>query len=227
MIFCLIILTLFSVSDASYCSSEPDTLAIYPSPNNCSTFTACVNGEESTFECIQGPIFIPGSASPICMPSCGATTAPPKKSSKKESSDLPPDPLLYPDSPSRTIVCPPTGETKAVILDSCSEFLSCKGGIGTKETCPVGQEFSPTQYECLPKANSDCVRQKQKGKFSQKCRFDKGSDPVYFSSSVCPEFKKCALQLAWSVKCARYTHWNNEEKTCEWADKFICSLSSR
>jgi Chitin binding Peritrophin-A domain len=228
MWFCLIFLTFFSFGNANYCTSEPDTLAIYPSPNNCSTFIACVNGEESTFECVQAPQFIPGSESSICMTPCIGGSSASKKPSNKETTDLPPDPLLYPDTPSRTIVCPPSGETRAVISQSrCSEFLSCKNGVGTKEACPAGQEFSPSQYECVDKRNSDCSRHKQKGKYSQKCRYDKGGfEPIYFASSVCPEFKKCAVKLAWSVKCARYTHWNNDQKTCEWADKFICSLAS-
>jgi hypothetical protein len=221
MFFILVFLVCFAVSEATYCaSSDVDTINIYPSPRNCSHFIACINSEEYEFECLKAPVFYPGVES-FCVEACagGSTT---KRASTKNQTEFPPDPILYPDSPSRTVICPPTGETKAVVAQSCTEYVSCHNGIGTKKTCKSGEEFSPTQFACLPKSKSDCPKQKLKGSFHIKCRYDKGGDPVYFSSEKCPEFKKCFSQQSWTVKCARYTHWNDEIKTCDWADSFDC-----
>jgi Chitin binding Peritrophin-A domain len=225
MIEIISFLSFISACAATFCSSNPDTLTIYPSPNNCSTFKACIHNEESEFDCIQAPLFIPFSSETICMTPCAAVSKA-KKAPSASSSEWPEDKLLFPDSPARTIVCPPTGETVAVVVQSCDEYLICKGGVGTRTKCPEGQEFSPSRYECVVKRNSDCRKQKLKGSHHIKCRFDKGTDPILFSSDVCPRFKKCANQLSWEIECARYTHWNNEMQSCEWADKFDCHLTN-
>lgn len=224
MIFLFVFLVSLASSDAGFCSSSDDnTLYIYPSTRNCSNFIACIDFEEYEFDCIQAALFIPWSTETLCIESC-ASVSTTKKTSSKSSTELPPDPLLFPNSPSRTIVCPPTGETKAVVPQSCTEYLSCSNGAGTKTTCPVGEEFSPTRYECVPKKNSDCHNQKLKGAHHSKCRFDKGTEPIYFRAHSCPVFKKCANQMAWEVKCARYCHWNDDKRTCDWADSFNCQL---
>lgn len=222
-----IFLISLAASEATYCSSpEVDTLYIYPNEKNCSVFLACVAGEQYEFDCIEASMFLPWANDPLCIPDCD-TESTTRKTVVKTVTELPPDPALYPDSSSRTIICPPTGDTKAIVAQSCTEYISCSGGIGTKETCPEGQEFSPSRYSCIARKNSDCSRQKLKGSHHLKCRYDKGTDPIYFSSEYCPVFKKCANQLAWDVKCAQYCHWNNEQKTCDWADSFDCNLTNQ
>lgn len=227
MFLVFVFLISLATSEATFCASpNEETLYIYTSPRNCTNFIACIDNEEYEFECLNAPIFYPEITEPLCVEAC-ASVATTKKLSSKALSELPPDPLLYPNSPARTIVCPPTGETKAVVAQSCTEYISCKSGVGTKETCPAGQEFSPSHFECLEEKNSDCQTRKPKGSHHIKCRYDKGGDPIYFPSDNCPQFKKCANQLAWDVKCARYCHWNNELKTCAWADSFDCHLTNK
>jgi Chitin binding Peritrophin-A domain len=228
MFFAFVFLITLATSKATFCASpNEETLYIYTSPRNCTNFIACIDNEEYEFECLNAPVFYPQITEPLCVQACASVATTKKASSSKSSSDLPLDPLLFPDSPARTIVCPPTGETKAVVAQSCSKYISCKNGVGTKEVCPDGQEFSPNNFECVLKTNSDCQKQKAKGTHHIKCRYDKGSDPIYFASEKCPEFKKCANQLAWDVKCARYCHWNNELKTCAWADSFNCHQTNQ
>lgn len=225
MFFILIFLVSFATSEATYCaSSDEDTINIYPSPRNCSHFIACINNEEYDYECLSAPLFYPGVES-LCVDACAAV-ATTKRSSSKTSEELPPDNLLYPESPSRSVICPPTGETKAVVANSCTDYISCRKGVATKKSCKEGEEFSPTQFVCLPKNKSDCPRQKLKGSYHIKCRYDRGGDPVYFPSEKCPEFKKCTNQQAWNIKCARYAHWNDEIKSCDWADSFDCHLTN-
>lgn len=215
-------------SEAAFCSSpDDDTLYIYPNAKNCSVFVACIDFEEYEFECVQAPIFIPASAAPVCIEPCESVTTTKKSTTVKSSYELPRDQNLYPDQSARTIVCPPSGDTKATIMQSCKDYLTCHDGVGTVQTCPAGEEFSPSSFECVLKKNSDCQRQKLKGSQHMKCRYDKGVDPIYFQSAKCPEFKKCANKEAWSVNCARYCHWNDEDKTCEWADKFDCHLTNQ
>lgn len=225
MIFTLVLFISLATSEATYCAGlDEDTVNIYTSPSNCSHFIACIDNEEYEYECLSAEVFYPGAES-LCVGAC-ASKATTKKASSKPESDLPPDSLLYPDSPAKTIICPPSGETKAVIAQSCTEYISCKKGIGKKEACKDGEEFSPTQFHCVPSKLSDCPRKKLKGSHHIKCRYDKGGEPVYFSSEKCPEFKKCANQLSWNVKCAQYTHWNDELKNCDWADSFDCHLTN-
>lgn len=229
MFFVCILLTYFvAFGDAAFCSSpEENTLYISPSPTNCSNFVACIDFEEYEFDCIQAPLFIPWSAEAACITPCSIESTT-RKTIVKNNAEWVPDPYLFPDTPARTVICPSTGKTMAAVPQSCSEYLSCDNGIGTKHKCDVGFEFSPSSYQCVEKKNSDCARSKLKGSQHSKCRYDKeGGPPVYFQSDICPEFKKCASQLAWQVKCARYCHWNNEEKSCEWADKFECHLKHK
>lgn len=210
----------FATSDATYCaSSTDDTINIYPSPRNCSYFIACIDNEEYEYECLKAPIF--GMESK-CVDSCSIASTTKRKSSGKVAVELPPDPVLFPDSPARTIICPPTGESKAVVALSCTEYISCENGIGEKKKCKDGEEFSPSQFACVTKKNSDCSKNKPKGSYHIKCRYDKGGEPIYFASDKCPEFKKCANQKSWTVKCAQYTHWNDEIKVCDWANSFDC-----
>lgn len=216
-----------AASEAAYCASpDEETLYIYTSPKNCSNFIACIDNEEYEFECLDALLFYPEATEAKCVEACSSVDTT-KKTPSKSTSELPPDPLLFPDSSARTIICPPNGETKAVVTHSCTEFISCKDGVGTKQNCSSGEEFSPTQYSCVSKKNSDCQNQKQKGSHHIKCRYDKGDDAIYFPSDKCPEFKKCANLLAWNVKCARYCHWNNEQKTCDWANNFDCHLTNQ
>jgi hypothetical protein len=214
-----------ATSEATYCSqSDDESISIYPSPRNCSNFIACIDNEEYEYNCLYAPVFYPETES-RCLEDC-ASVSTTKKSSSKASTEFPPDSVLYPDSPSRSVICPPTGETKAVIAESCTQYISCSNGIATKETCSEGEEFSPTQFVCLPKKKSDCPKKKLKGSYHIKCRYDKGGDPIYFSSENCQEFKKCANQQSWKIKCAQYSHWNDEIKTCDWADSFDCHLTN-
>lgn len=214
-----------ATSEAGFCQipSASDTLNIYPSPRNCSNFVACLFNEEYEFDCLKASLFIPWTNDTLCVKPCPSVATTRRKSSKSVS-QLPPDPVLFPDTPSRTIVCPPNGVTKAVVPNSCIEYISCSDGEGTKLTCPAGEEFSPSRYECVPNKISDCPKQKLKATHHSKCRFARGTDLIYFKAGSCPVFKKCANQMAWDVKCARYCHWNDDQKTCDWADSFNCQL---
>lgn len=225
MFLLFIFLLHLATSEASFCSSpEDETLYIYPNANNCSVFIACIDYEEYEFECIQAPLFIPWSTEQVCLTPCESVSTT-RKSTTRSTYELPRDLNLYPESSARSIVCPPSGDTKAIVMQSCTDYLSCHDGVGTVKTCPSGQEFSPSTYDCVEKKNSDCQRNKMKGSQHIKCRYDKGKSS-YFQSTKCNEFKKCENQEAWTVNCARYCHWNNEEKTCEWADKFDCHLTN-
>lgn len=227
MFFFLLFLLSLTASEATYCAMpEDETLYIYPNQKNCSTFIACIGFEEYEFDCVKAPLFIPWSSESLCVEEC-ASVETTKKITSKPNYQLPPDPLLYPDTPARTLICPPQGKTNAVVAQSCSDFIECDNGIGTKTKCPDGEEFSPTKYKCVPKDNSDCSKQKEKGSFNIKCRYDKGGSPTYFQSDSCSEFKKCANQMAWNVKCAHYCHWNNERKTCDWAKNFDCRATNQ
>lgn len=225
MILIFIFLISLATSEAGFCQipSTSETLSIYPSTRNCSTFVACLFNEEYEFNCLLASLFIPWTNDTLCVDPC-PSVATTKKKSSKVASELSPDLLLFPDTPSRTIVCPPNGDTKAVVPNTCIEYISCSDGVGTKLACPVGEEFSPSRFECVPIKNSDCTKQKLKGTHQSKCRFARETDLIYFKGSSCPVFKKCANQLAWDVKCAKLCHWNDDQKTCDWADSFNCQL---
>lgn len=219
----------FATSEATFCSSpEDDTLYIYPNAGNCSHFIACIDSEEYDFESIQAPLFLPWTDEPVYLEPCSDETST-KKTNMRSYNDnvFPPDADLYPNNTSTSVVCPPSGESKAVVQHSCSHYLSCHDGKGTKLECPENQEFSPTTYDCVSKEKSDCQVQKQKGAHHIKCRYDKGGDSIYFSSETCPEFQTCANQMAWKIKCARDCHWNDEDKTCDWADSFDCESTNQ
>lgn len=215
-----------SISAQNYCHSpQKDTLYIYPNPKNCSTYFACINSDEYEYECLQAPQFI-WTDEKVCMDRCSTVATTRRASTKSSPSELPPDPILYPDTPARTIICPLKGSTKAIVAQSCTDYIECYAGVGTKKSCPSGQEFSPSRYECVPESSSDCSKQKPKGSHHIKCRYDKGAAPIYFPSDTCAEFKKCANQFAWEVKCAQNCNWNNDAKTCDWANNFPCNLES-
>lgn len=218
MFFLLIFLLSMTATKATYCPmAEDETLYIYPSENNCSTFLACIDFEEYEFGCVKAPLFIPWASKPVCLEECdsGETT----------TYGLPPDPLLYPDSPARTPICPPRGKTQAV-SQSCSEYIDCDDGIGTKKNCPDDEEFNPWKLKCM-KNDSECSKQKETGSLNSECQNDKGGSPTYFPSDSCSEFKKCENQMAWNVRCAHYCHWNNELKTCDWAKNFDCRSTNQ
>lgn len=225
MFFIFILFVSLATSEATYCaSSDDETINIYPSPRNCSYFIACINNEEYEYECLNAPVFYPGIET-RCIEACAAVSTT-KKTHSKSTEEFPPDSILFPDTPVRSVICPPTGETLAAIPQSCTEYISCSSGIATKKTCGEGEEFSPSKFICLPKKKSDCPKQKMKPSYHIKCRYDKGEDPVYFPAENCAEFKKCANQQSWKIKCARYAHWNDELKTCDWADSFDCHLTN-
>lgn len=222
MFILLIVLVSITASEATSCPmAEDDTLYIYPNQRNCSTFYACIGFREYEFDCIKAPLFIPWASEPLCLDACDSVET------TKSSYQLPPDPLLYPDSPARTPVCPPQGRTQAVVAQSCTKYIECNSGIGTKTECPEGEEFSPSRYKCVPKDVSDCSKQKLRGALNNKCRNDRGGSPIYFQSESCAEFKKCANQMAYIVKCADHCNWNNERKTCDWAKSFDCHKTNQ
>lgn len=225
MFFLFIVLVSLATSEATFCSqSDEKTLFIYPSPKNCSVFHACIENEEYEFNCLKAPTFISWAAGPICSEPCHVT-ATTRKVLSKISKKLPLDLDLYPNETGRTIVCPPTGQTMAIVMESCNEFMECNEGKGTKKTCPQGQEFSRENYQCIDAKQSDCQKHKPKGFQHNTCRHNRGSAPIYMEADSCGEFKKCANQLAWNVPCARDCFWNDDEDFCDWATNVECSMS--
>lgn len=223
MFFLFIVLLSLATSDATFCSQSDDkTLYIYPSPKNCSVFHACIENEEYELNCLTASLFIPWATGPLFSTPCNLTTTT-RKIISKISKDLPLDLLLYPNETSSTIICPPTGDTIAVVMESCNEFMECHEGKGTKKTCPQGQEFSRGKYQCIDIKQSDCQQHKPRGFQHNKCRRDKGTAPIYMESESCADFKKCANQLAWSVPCARDCYWNDDAETCDWVSKVKCT----
>lgn len=228
MLFLCLLLTQFLAAEATFCQqSDENTLHIRASEKNCSNFIACINFEEYEFSCIQAPMFIPWTEEiEACILPCPSEETT-KRTTTKSSTELPPDILLYPDSPDRTIVCPPDGDTLATILGSCTEYIKCSDGIGTKIKCPAGQEFVLKAHKCVPKNQSTCSKAKPKGLNHIKCRYDNhDNDPIYFQGNGCDIFLKCANKLAWTIPCAEYCEWDDENQTCEWADLFDCNLAN-
>ena len=214
-----------ATSEATFCSMSDDkTLFIYPSPKNCSVFHACIDNEEYEFSCLTASLFIPWATGPLCTEPCNVT-ATTRKVISKISKDLPLDLLLYPNETAPTIVCPPTGDSIAIVMESCNEFMECYDGKGTKKSCPQGQEFNRAKYQCVDAKQSDCQKHKPQGRQDNKCRHDKGIVPIYMESDACDEFKKCANQLAWLVPCARDCFWDDEKETCDWTTKVQCSMT--
>lgn len=219
---------IITISEAVFCSSPKDeTLYIYPSPNNCSTFITCIDNEEYEFDCLLAPMFENTSES-LCLNQCSTVATTKKGSSKSSTTSKDNDYELYPETPARTIVCPPTGITKASIPKSCTDYIACENGIGTRTPCPFGTEFNPNTYECLPKKDSECKVElsSKRGKYHIKCRYDKGHVATYFASDACNGFKKCSNQFAYEEKCANNCFWNDEDKLCDWATITKCNISS-
>lgn len=224
MFFLFIVLLSLASSDATYCSQSDDkTLYIYPSANNCSKFHACIDNEQYDFTCLTAPSFITWAAGPLCTEKCNET-ATTRKINSKISKDLPLDPLLYPNEPAPTIICPPTGNTIAVVMESCNEYMECSEGKGTKKSCDHGHEFSREKYKCVKAKDSECQKRKPQGWQHNRCRLDKGSVPIYMESDRCDEFKKCANHLAWAVPCARNCFWDSDKETCDWSGNVKCTL---
>lgn len=100
---------------------------------------------------------------------------------------------LFPKSPNRTVICPPKGKTVARILQSCTEYLSCNDGIGTRVKCPFHQEYSDYEKKCVSMKKADCEIQSPKIKKFVKCRY-KPSDnkPLYLPSNNCDRFYRCS-----------------------------------
>lgn len=223
MFLLFVVLLSLATSDATFCSlSDDKTLFIYPSPNNCSVFHACIENEEYELSCLTASLFIPWATEPLCSTPCNHT-ATTRKIISKISKDLPLDLLLYPNITMPTIVCPPTGDTIAIVMESCNEFMECIEGAGTKRSCPQGQEFSREKYKCVETKHSDCQKDKPYGFQNNKCRHDKGTVPIYMESESCDKFTKCANQLAWLVPCARDCYWNDDVETCDWSSNVKCT----
>ncbi|CAO1369801.1 unnamed protein product [Diamesa serratosioi] len=204
---------IITISEAVFCSSPKDeTLYIYPSPNNCSTFITCIDNEEYEFDCLLAPMF-ENKSEALCLNQC-STVGTTKKGSSKTVSSKNNDFDLYPETSGRAIVCPLGGASLASIPSSCTDYISCYEGIGTRKTCPIGFEFY--KYECVPKQQSKCVVSPMKGTYHIKCRYDKGQVATYFASDSCDGFKKCTNQLAYEAKCAHGSFWDDENKICDW-----------
>lgn len=226
MFFALVLLTCLTMGEATFCSfDEEDTLYIYPSPRNCSNFLACINFEEYEFECIKAPYFIPWSKNAICVEDCPSEASTKKPQKAKQLTEMPPDPALYPDEPAETIVCPQSGETKAAVYNSCSSYIDCNDGVGTKKNCSEGKEFSPKEYKCVEKSKSGCRKDKKGGSFHTKCRYQKPGDNILFPSESCHSFKKCANQLVFTIDCAGGCNYNRETERCDYEENFKCQLT--
>lgn len=226
MFFLLIFLISLATGNANYCSPSPDTLRIYPSPKNCSTFIACIDKHEFEYDCISAPLFIQGSETPICVTPCEATVVTKRPASNKAPSKIPKFDDYYEDG-ALTPVCPFEGNSTAVIFNDCTHYLECVDGYGYVHECSTGQEFSPTLRRCVIKRNSDCSKLKPRPSQHNKCYRDRDyGPPIEFASEDCDRFKRCNGGEAWKVECAEYCHWNNDLKNCDWADNFDCHATN-
>lgn len=205
-----------------------DTLYIYPKDeNNCSKFIVCHHNEKYELSCLQASLFL-FTDERLCLADCNieSTTTTVNKGVSRNSYEFNLDYLLFPDegTPSKTILCPPTGNTLAFIPQNCKEFIECQDGIGTRQKCDEEMEFSPFKYQCIPKNSSECSTKKIKGSPNSKCRFEKGvSSSTFLPSEKCSEFKKCAISASWTITCARGTFFNKETKSCDWKENVKCS----
>lgn len=223
-----VISLLIVTTKAKYCAQpRDDTLYIYPSANNCSTFFVCHNNEEIEMSCLESSLFM-YTEERVCLEKCSIkTTTRTRTTATKTLYDYSSDYLLFPadDVPARTIICPSSGKTKAAIPYNCNEYIECDEGIGTRRICEIGSKFSSALYECLPETESDCKvdnNKKPKGSYISKCRFERGNSLVVFPSENCADFKKCANLMAWTITCAQNTKYSRERRSCEWADKVKC-----
>lgn len=195
---------------------------IYPSANNCSNFLVCLHHEEYEFSCLLAPLFgYPDKK--VCTESCASVNNPTKKFNRKQKSKNA-DTDLHPDEPARSIICPREGEAIARILQSCTDYISCKNGIATKLSCPNNQEFSPTELSCMEKSEAKCTILKQKTSHHFKCRYNFSKKKLYFASDTCGYFQKCLDNgMAVEEKCAENTSWDPKVGGCELESFTKCS----
>lgn len=224
--------TLIISAHAKRCAiaSDDDTLYIYPSINNCSTFIVCYHNEEIEMNCLESSLFM-YTDERVCLESCATKRrigSRKKFRGSKITYDFSSDYLLFPliDAPSPTILCPSYGTTKAAIPQNCDEYIECNDGIGMRRKCENGYKFSPTQYECLDVNLSDCViNKKLKGLYNSKCHRQTGISNLssfVFPSEKCSNFRKCANFLAWTIRCAKNTSFSKKIGSCEWNDEVEC-----
>lgn len=224
MLIILIILTLLSSTSSRYCATQrDDTLYIYPSENNCSSFIVCYHNEEYEMSCLQASLFMYTNER-LCLEACPVVETK-RRTVTKASYEFTLDHELFPaeEFPSRTILCPSTGTSKASIPQQCTEYILCEDGIGRRVKCENGTKFSPTKFECVSNEESDCLIKKLKGSPNKKCRFEKkGISPLIFPSENCSDFKKCSNLMAWTIRCAQYTNYSKEKRSCEWENEVKC-----
>jgi Chitin binding Peritrophin-A domain len=224
MLIFLLIFTFIRWSEGGYCATpRDDTLYTYPSVNNCSTFIVCIDNEEVEVSCMESTLF-PRSSEKVCVNPCPVESTTKRAAGSKGTYEFSSDYSIFPEigAPKYTTICPSTGETKAVIPNQCSEYIECNSGIGTRHKCEDGEDFSPLEYKCLPKEESDCKITKVRGSPNPKCRFEKENSAVVFASDTCSDFKKCAYLKAWTIKCAQNTLFDKEKKRCDWEEEVKC-----
>lgn len=227
-IFTLISTLIISTQALDCATANDDTLYIYPSMSNCSKFIVCYRNEEIEMSCLEASLFM-FTDERVCLESCHVkmTTARQHKlRDSKASYDYSSDYLLFPsaDKPKTTLLCPSRGTTRAAIPHNCNEYIECDDGIGTRQRCADGYEFSPSTYECEEVSVSDCgVNNKLKGSYIPRCRFVKSNlSSFVFPAENCFFFQKCANHMAWPIRCAKSTSFSRATKSCEWSDEVTC-----
>ncbi len=209
--------------EAGYCKmSRDDTLYVYPSENNCSVFIVCHHNEEYEMSCLEAPLFSDIDER-LCLEKCDnkATTRRVTMNSYEYTTDY----SIFPadGEPAKTVLCPSEGEVLASIPHECHEYIECQDGIGTRQRCENGMEFSPIEHKCMPEENSNCVVKKSKGTPHSKCRFQRGSSSaLLLPSKKCSEFRKCSHLMAWTISCPHGTLFDVDAKICEWEENVQC-----
>ncbi|KAG5678698.1 hypothetical protein PVAND_008346 [Polypedilum vanderplanki] len=228
-IFIITISTLIVSTIAKFCTtSRDDTLYIYPSANNCSSFILCHHNEEIEMSCLQSSLFM-FTDERVCIDECSETSQMKTANAKTLQYNYNTDYLIFPaeNEPIRTVICPSHGSTIAAIPQECNDYIECVDGIGTRKKCDIGSKFSPSLFHCEPEDESDCKvgsdnKKKMKGSYVRKCRTEKGNSALVFATDNCSEFKKCANLMAWTISCANGTSFSKESRTCEWENEVKC-----
>lgn len=228
----IIISTLIVTTVTKYCTTQrDDTLYIYPSANNCSSFIVCYHNEEIEMSCLQSSLFM-FSEERVCLKECSAVNDAKMRSraetevAKSTIYEYAKDYALFPaaNKPEYTIICPSRGITRAAIPQECREFIDCDDGVGTRRRCDIESKFSPSLYKCVPEDESDCEvgMERIKGSYVRECRSKKGNSALVFPSENCSGFLKCANHMAWTVTCAQNTSFSREKGSCEWNEEVKC-----
>uniref|UniRef100_A0A182WEN5 Chitin-binding type-2 domain-containing protein n=1 Tax=Anopheles minimus TaxID=112268 RepID=A0A182WEN5_9DIPT len=175
------------------CSNMMDN-AIYPHPNDCTQFVKCNRGKPIVNDCPVGEII--HGLSKTCRPGNTKT-------------------CKFIDR-----VC--LGQPDGAVIEHpslCGQFIKCRYGAVTVQSCPDGKIFRPDSQLCVMGNKSTCEFETV-----ERMCIGKTNDHVYSHPSDCRSFIRCQNEIAEEEKCRPGTIFQATNQTCVAGNGNTCTF---